>query len=233
MKHALFSAVIIVHLLFTGTPVEAREFMVGLSPFQTPSAAKQQIKSVIGFLVETLEPGDRAWLFDAYFQTSLGQFSVPNKSIYANPKAKLGANRQVVANLLKFAKEAREPKGRDQPSLMEAVRLPQFLRFIGENYPTSTEIDVIVLGNPLFDDPLDKDFSMAQYRIPGDGHFSHDRRATPFGLKGQSGLLTKRRVHLGFPDESWKRGRSSWFLCAAVLDALYRTTRRFVGNVYP
>jgi len=239
MKLALYSAVIVVHLLFTGTPVEAREFMVGLSPFQKPSAAKQQIKSVIGFLVEILEPGDRAWLFDAYHQTSLGQFAVPNKSIYANPKAKLGANRQAVANLLKFAKEAREPKGRDQPSLMGAVRLPQFLRFIGENYPTTTEMDVIVLGNPLFSDPSDKPFSMAQFSIPGDGHFSHDRRDTPFGLKGQRSLLTKRRVHLGFPDESWKRDdhhgfyvQRFWALFIEQQGGVLATFTHDIGTLY-
>ncbi|MCA9469986.1 MAG: hypothetical protein KC643_31695, partial [Nitrospira sp.] len=53
--------------------------------------------------------------------------------------------------------------------------------------------------------PKEQDFTMRQNHIPGDGHLTHSRKATPYGIKGQATLLTKRRVHVGFPDERWKR----------------------------
>ena len=212
MKHSLSTVLIVGHLLITGISVDAREVVFGLSPFQESAAAKQQIKSVIGFMVETLEPGDHARLFDAYTVKSIGEFVVPNKAVYANPKAKLGANRKVAAALLRFADRSRAPMGENTPSVVGAIRLPQFLAFLGHNYPVSDETAVMILGNPLYDDPKEPRFSMANGHLPGDGHLQHSRSDTPFGVKGQSGLLTHYRVHFGYTDEQqWKRNDNHSF----------------------
>ena len=191
-------------LLSMASPALARDMAIGLSPYMEPGAAQTQVKSVLQFLTETLEPGDRCLVFDAYRIQSLGTFVVPNKPVYRQPKAKIQANRQVVGTLLKFAKAAREPQGGNEPSIVGAIRLPHALRFIGLNYPTAHPADLILLGSPLYDDPKEQDFSMRQHHIPGDGHLTHSRRATPYGIKGQATLLTKRRVHIGFPNDSWK-----------------------------
>ena len=100
---------------------------------------------------------------------------------------------------------AHVPKGSNEPSIVEAIRLPQALRFIGENYPAVKESDLIILGSPIYDDPKEKEYSMIQNVIPGDGHFAHARNVTPYGIKGQEALLSKQRVHLGFGDDRWMR----------------------------
>lgn len=192
-------------LLGMTAPASARDMAIGLSPYLEPAAADLQVKSVLQFLTETLEPGDSCFVFDAYNIQSLGTFVVPNKSAYRHPKAKIQANRQMVATMLKFTKASRKPQGGGEPSVIGAIRLPQALRFIGMNYPAAQESDLILLGSPLYDDPKEKDFTMTRNRIPGDGHFVHSRSTTPYGIKGQSSMLAKRRVHLGFSDESWKQ----------------------------
>lgn len=204
MKKIVVPLCTIMVLIVLPSVLSARDLVIGLSPFQEPSAAKAQAKAVLQFLTDTVQPGELALLVDAYHITSLGVFAVPNKPFYANPKAKVGANRQVVATLLAFAKAAHLPNGGSDPVVRGAIRLPSFLRFIGENHPASIESDVIVLGHPLYDDPKQPEFSMVE-RIPGDGHFSHTRRDTPFGTKGQEVLLIHRRLHWALPDESWQK----------------------------
>ena len=191
-------------VVFPGT-VWAELLVMGLSPYQDPAKADAQVKTVLQFLTEAVKPGESALVIDAWHGRSLGTFTVPNKSVYRHPKAKLQVNRSLVATLLAFAKEAQEPKGGREPSMIGAIRLPQALRFVGENYPASTVSDVILLGSPVHDDPKDKGFSMSQGHIPGDGHLARSRQHTPYGIKGQETLLANWRVHLGFPDETWQR----------------------------
>lgn len=193
-------------MLIVVSPASARDMAVGFSPYTESHAAERQVRSVLLFLSETLEPGESCLVFDAYRIQSLGVFVVPNKSAYRHPKAKIQVNRQVVSAMLQFAHAARKPQGGSEPSIIGAIRMPQALEFIGTNYPTTEDSDVLLFGSPLYDDPKDKLFTMRQNRIPGDGHLSKSRSATPYGIKGQPSLLTKRRVHLWFPDVVWKQG---------------------------
>ncbi len=193
-------------LLAAGSPVYARDLAIGFSPFVDPVAAERQVKSVLQFLTDILEPGDSCFLFDAYRIQSLGAFVVPSNPAYRHPKAKINYNKQVVNALLQFASVARKPQGGMEPSVIGAIRMPQALQFIGANYPTTQDSDVILLGSPLYDDPKDKIFTMSKYRIPGDGHLTNNRSNTPYGIKGQTSLLTKRTVHLAFPNEDWRQG---------------------------
>lgn len=186
-------------------PASAHELIIGLSPYQDSAKAEAQVKTVLQFVTDTLEPGESALLFDAYNIQSLGTFAVPLNPAYRHPKAKIMANRQVVTAMLAFARAARTPKGGSEPAVMGAIRLPQSLAFIGQNYPHKENAQVVLLGSPLYDDPAERAFSMNQGRIPGDGNFSHGRADTPYGIKGQEALLAQRNIHLAFGDESWRR----------------------------
>lgn len=189
-------------------PAPARELAIGFSPYVEAGLAEAQIKAVLLFLSETLEPGDRCLVFDAFHLQSIGMFSVPDKSVYGHPKAKIQANRPLVAALFQFAKAARRPQGETEPAVAGAIRLPQALRFIGTDYPVTKDSDLILLGSPLYDDPKERDFTMRRNFIPGDGHLTRTRSTTPYGIKGQESLLANRRVHLAFPDETWKTGEN-------------------------
>ena len=114
------------------------------------------------------------------------------------------AGRQVVAAMIQFARTAKRPDGDGEPSVIGAIRIPQALRFIGQDYPVMQDSDVILLGSPLYDDPKDQPFSMRPNHIPGDGHLTKARNVTPYGIKGQDSLLAKRRVHIAFLD-NWKQ----------------------------
>lgn len=203
-KLSVFLSLLLVLFALAGH-ASARDMAIGLSPYLDAADAEAQIKSVLQFLAETLEPGERCILFDAYRVQTLGTFMVPDKAVYRQPKAKIQANRQVVGAMIQFARTAKRPQGESEPSVVGAIRLPQALRFIGEDYPVMQDADVILLGSPLYDDPKDKPFTMRPNHIPGDGHLTKARSVTPYGIKGQDSVLAKRRVHLAFPDGNWRQ----------------------------
>ncbi len=182
----------------------ARDMAIGFSPYLDTSIAETQINSVLKFLAETLEPGDRCVLFDAYHVQTLGIFTVPDKAVYRQPKAKIQANRQAVGAMSQFARAAKKPHGENEPSVIGAIRIPQALRFIGQDYPAMQDSDVILLGSPIYDDPKEQAFTMRLNHVPGDGHLTKARSVTPFGIRGQDSLLAKRRVHIAFLD-NWKQ----------------------------
>mgnify|MGYP001361140210 CR=1 FL=1 len=205
MKKLLLLLSVFFVLIAVTKPVSARDMALGLSPYMETSLADSQIRSMLLFLTETLEPGDNCFIFDAYRMQTLGTFVVPDKPAYRHSKAKIQANRQLVATLFQFSKSARRPQGANEPLINGAIRLPQALRFIGTNYPAMQDSDLIILGSPIYDDPNDQAFSMRQNHIPGDGHLTKTRSVTPYGIRGDNALLAKRRVHLLYPDETWKQ----------------------------
>jgi hypothetical protein len=212
MKGLSVSLLLLLTLFGMANQAPARDMAIGLSPYQNADVAEKQIKSLVEFLAESLEPGDRCMLFDAYHVQTLGIFAVPDKAVYRQPKAKVQANRQVVAAMIQFARTAKRPDGDGEPSVIGAIRIPQALRFIGQDYPVMQDSDVILLGSPLYDDPKDQPFSMRPNHIPGDGHLTKARSVTPYGIKGQDSLLAKRLVHIAFLDNWQQDDHHSYFV---------------------
>ncbi len=204
MKKAAIVLSLLLVLLGMARHASARDMAIGFSPYLETGIAEAQLNAVLKFLAETLEPGDRCILFDAYHVQTLGTFVVPDKAVYRQPKAKIQANRQAVGAMVQFARTAKRPHGESDPSVVGAIRLPQALRFIGQDYPVIQDADVILLGSPIYDDPKEKLFTMRLNHVPGDGHLTKARSVTPYGIKGQESLLAKRRVHLAFLDD-WKQ----------------------------
>ncbi len=205
MKKLTLSVLTVLSVLVFSTNLYARDLVIGLSPFHADKAkAKAQVKTVIQFLLHTIEPGEQATIFNAYHLDTIGVFAVPEKSSYRHPKAKLRVNASVVKKLLAFADRAMKPTGDIHPSVSGALRFPHFLVFLGENYSSSQKTDVLVLGSPIFDDPKERGFSMARGHIPGDGNLQLSRRNTPFGIQGQEQLLSNFRIHLASP-QGWQR----------------------------
>lgn len=205
MKKVAFVLSFLLVLIGLASRASARDMAIGLSPYLEASIAEAQMNAVLQFLAGALEPGDRCILFDAYHVQTLGTFAVPDNAVYRQPKAKIQANRQAVGALVQFARAAKKPHGEGEPSVIGAIRLPQALRFIGQDYPVVQDSDVILLGSPIYDDPKEKAFTMRLNHVPGDGHLTKARSVTPYGIKGQESLLAKRRIHLAYHDEIWKQ----------------------------
>ena len=196
------TAIMVFSLFFLNAAgTHSHDLIIGLSPYMDKTAAKEQIKKVIGYLLEEVEPGNSARIYDAYQGFSLGTFAVPDKPAYRHQKAKLIFNKKVVKALLQFADNAVKPGGENMPSITGAISLPQFLRFLGENLSLKEETDVLILGSPLYDRPGEQEFSMAKGHVPSDGHLQVSLGKSPFGMTGDYTLLQNFRVHLAYIQE--------------------------------
>jgi hypothetical protein len=185
--------------IFAVTTAQAKErLFIGVSPALGQEAAQTQARDVLEFLTKAVNPGQEAAVFDAWNLRSLGVFAVPDKPAYAQEKAKLQVNRAVAGALLRLGEEG------NPESLPEgAVKLPQFLRFLGSNYGPLEDADIVVLGSPLYVDPQNPKQSMEGGRMPGDDHFAMDAGASPFSVAGNEALLKGARVHIGFSGNNW------------------------------
>ncbi|MEL6502827.1 MAG: hypothetical protein AAFQ10_00095 [Pseudomonadota bacterium] len=175
----------------------ARDAVIGLSPVQSPKDVKAQTERVIQFLVDTLDPGEEALLFDATNVQLIGTFAVPNKASYANARAKLQANGAVLKALKTFIEASKAVPGQ-----VGRLDLPGLLRTVREDYPSDTERSFVVLGSPHYDDPLTPSLSMQNGYVPNDGHVGASIARSPFGTRGLKGSLKGVDLHFGLVGHS-------------------------------
>lgn len=184
-------------LLALASVAQAREFVIAVSPFQSPEQSKSQATQVLEFLV-TLEPGDSATLLDGYELKTLGQFVIPTNAAYSAPRARLAANRPAVASFMAFAARATPPVAAQAPRVPGALRLPQLLEFIASTLTPQAGTDILVLGSPIYDAPNDAAFSMVDERFPSDAHLQSSRSETIYGTRECPQSLRGLRVHVAY-----------------------------------
>ncbi|OXT01982.1 hypothetical protein B7H23_03325 [Notoacmeibacter marinus] len=191
-KLTSFAAALLASSTLVATPASSREAVIGLSPLQASDDLKAQAERVIMYLAETVEPGETALVFDALDVELIGSFSVPEGEAYANPKAKLQANRQLFAAFKHFF-EGANPDA-DRPA---AIDLPKLLRTIREHYPSDNERSIILLGSPVHDDPLAPSYSMEGGRVPYDGLVAAEANVSAYSTGGLPGSLDDDAVLFG------------------------------------
>ncbi|MBI1274507.1 hypothetical protein GC177_00860 [bacterium] len=168
-------------LVCCGNPAFAQGLIIGIAP------SAVQGKEALQYLTRRIQPGEEALLFDAWNLRALGTFAVPNNASYRSEKAKLNVNRALVGKLLSL-----------DGTGSGAVRLPQFLDFLGRNHAPLADTDIVILGSPLYLDPAQPEQSMNGGKVPNDGYFNAAPDVTPFSLRGKGNLLAGARVYLGF-----------------------------------
>lgn len=184
-------AIVLTILLFSSI-AHARDFVIALTPNQSPDHALKQVQNSLRF-VTALEGSDRVTFLDSSNLTTLAIFTVPEGKNYTHLKARLTYNKNAVSALFRFAKLAN--------GNTNTVRLPQLLRMVGERFSPSEPLEVLVFGSPFYDDPKDADYSMAGGLVPSDAHILASRKDTPYGTKENKDTLSNIRLHLIFESE--------------------------------
>lgn len=192
LKATTFLAGLAVAAIVAAGPSEARDAIIGLSPAQSSTGVQAQAERVIEHLIETLDPGESALIFDALNLQLLGTFAVPDNPAYANPRAKLQANGEALRAIRTFFEGAEADEARPG-----AVDLPGFLRTIRVRYPSDDPRAIIVLGSPLYDDPLAPSLSMADGNVPNDGAIAASSNVSPYSTDNLPGSLEGDQLYLG------------------------------------
>ncbi len=211
-KNTLLFCSILIAWLAVMPMASANNLIVAVSPYHAPEKARRHSIALMQQLTK-LNQGSRVTLVDGYNLSIIGEFNIPDNPAYNSPKARLGVNRETVTALKRFADKPIIPGADGHPSVPGALRLPQLLRYVADNFNHSGQTDVIALGSPFYDDPREPAFSMAGGRFPSDGHLFASQGKTPFGAAGQSGLLKNVRVHIGYGSDNIMQGeRHSYFV---------------------
>lgn len=159
-------AALIATTMLTATQSLAQEVIIGLSPLQSSDDLQTQAEQVIQHLVDIVGPGETVLIFEAHSVELIGEFAVPEGDAYTNPRAKVQANGPTLAALKRLI-DAAAPDA-DRPA---AIDMPGFLRTVRAHYPSidGKRRSIIVLGSPIYDDPLAPSLSMAEGRVGNDG----------------------------------------------------------------
>lgn len=192
LKATTFLAGLAVAAFVAVGPSDARDAIIGLSPALSPADLQAQAERVIEHLVETLDPGETALIFDALNLQLIGTFEVPDREAYANPRAKLQANGEALRATRAFFEGAQADEARPG-----AVDLPGFLRTIRVRYPSEEPRAIIVLGSPIYDDPLASSLSMANGRVPNDGAIAASSNVSPFSTGDLPSSLNADQLYFG------------------------------------
>jgi hypothetical protein len=177
----------------------AQDLTIALSPHVSEAERREQGEATLRFLATHLQPGESAEIVNAYDLSPLATFEVPEGRAYENPRAKLNVNRQAVAAVLQIESSSE----RQANEVQRPINLPGLLRYLGETGPLGEGHDVVIIGSPLYDMPLEANVSMRGGRVPGDGLIRGTRGSSPFGAEGMAGHLSGARIHFVALDTDW------------------------------
>lgn len=167
-----------------GSESDTRSFVIGLSPFLDSTAKDPVYRSLVRMIVEDLPLGSTLEVYDAYHLKSVTRLSLPAAKVFNSPKTRANQFAGAIGEIKRFlAGENAKPSA---PGLEfeGAIRLPQFWDFLAENRPAqagSSDVALLLIGSPLYQDASEKAFSMTGGYFPSDGHLHVSREVSVFG----------------------------------------------------
>lgn len=187
-------------------PAQAANLKIALSPYGDAAAKKAEVVDFIMLVIRTVEPGERADFLHGITGGSICSFAVPDSNAYTSEKAKLNANKECAATLMRFANEASDTRAAG------TLNLPHVLRTIIQTSDMDGVDALIFSGSPIHDDPREPSTSMAQGDTPSDGHSVVSQGLSPYGMAGLKGGLKSTPVHLTAEGIDWARNSNHAFL---------------------
>jgi hypothetical protein len=178
--------------------------VVGLSPFLQKNEKDEVFRKLAGFVLESAPLNSSFWLYDAYHIRTIAQIDIPDVRAFRSSKTRANQFKEQIGVLRSFLAAENEVPQVDGLNFDRAIRLPQFLDFVGDNLvSTNANVSLIVLGSPLYMDPKEPSFSMAHGSFPSDGHLLASRDQSVYGLKTRAELLKDARIHFCWFGDPW------------------------------
>jgi len=191
--------------VFCANSSMANNLIIGVSPYIPDGKSQAVFKQVVTHALEELEAGETATIYDAYHLQSVATITIPNEAAYQHVRTRAHMNSDAIKRFRDFAAQNSATGNQD---LSSVVRLPEFLRWIGQNRNVQS-VDVVVIGSPLYHNHSQPAFSMKTGNIPGDGHLQTSVSRTVFGIDDAE-LLSGMRLHIGYPEDFAEHDQHQW-----------------------
>ncbi len=184
--------------------VQHTRYIVGVSPFLNEQDANAAFRHLAHLLLEDMPLNSSLWLYDAYHVRTIAQIDIPNQRAFESSRTRANQFSDPIQKLKSFLAQRHEPPVVEQLDFARAIRLPQFLDFVGDNlHQTNATAVAIVLGSPLYLDEKEPGFSMVDGYFPSDGHIVAPRDKSVYGRAGCANSLRDVAVHFGYFGDPW------------------------------
>ncbi|HAV62597.1 MAG TPA: hypothetical protein DCY13_09555 [Verrucomicrobiales bacterium] len=179
-------------------------YVVGLSPFLEQPATDEVFRHLVHFLLEDMPLNSSLWIYDAYHLRTITQIEIPNVNAFQSGRTRANQFSGQIQSLKAFLATRHEQPVVSSLDFAHAIRLPQFLQFVGDNLAaTNLSVTTVLLGSPLYLDEKEPGFSMMDGYFPSDGHLLATREKSIYGLGDVVPALKEVIVHHGYFGDPW------------------------------
>ena len=184
--------------------IPSQRYVIGISPGLPKSVKDEVYRGVVRLLVEGFPLNSTVEMYDALELKTITRVQLPNAAVFQSPKTRANQFGSAIRDLKFFL--ARENAGltNGNAGSTDLIRLPQFLDFLAEHgAPSGSQIHLLLIGSPLYQDAKERGFSMVDGYFPSDGHLRASREASVFGFTGDTNELAPITVHWLFFGDPW------------------------------
>ena len=191
---------------FAETPQAAtpQQYVVGLSPFLDKSVKDDVYRGMIRLLVQDLPLNSNLSIYDAFELKTISQVALPDAHVFKSAKTRANQFAPAIRDLKAFLAQEHAHPTNAHLHFDSAIRLPQFLDFLADNLPASnSNVNLLLIGSPLYEDAKEPGFSMIDGYFPSDGHLQASRDKSIFGFSGEGELNPRLVVHWIYFGDPW------------------------------
>ena len=181
----------------------ASRFIIGISPFLDKSVKDEVYRGIIRLVVEDLPLNSALAIYDAYELKTITQLSLPDARAFNSPKTRANQFAPAIRDLKFFLAQEPHRRTNSHSSFAAAIRLPQFLDFLAGTTTTTSNVSVLLIGSPLYQDAKEPAFSMVDGYFPSDGHLQASREKSVYGFSGDSTVAPPLILHWIYFGDPW------------------------------
>lgn len=180
------------------------QYLIGISPYLENRVKDDVFRRIVRFLLEDAPLGATVGLYDGWHLRTVARIDIPELSAFRSSRTRATRFREGLGKLKEFLAATHEKPADSPVPLDDALRLPQFLDFVAESIALPEHsLTILLLGNPLYQDPKEPGFSMSDGFFPSDAHLQASRDESVYGLKGDRDSLQDARLYWGYFGDPW------------------------------
>lgn len=179
-----------------------QHYVIGLTPYLEKSAKDDVYRRIVGMILEDMPQKSSLGIYDAYHLTNITHLEIPDVRAFQSGKTRANQFKEQILRVKQFLAQEHPHPSAARLNFNSAIRLPQFLDFLGENL-NAEPTTAIIIGSPLYMDHKEPGFSMVDGYFPSDGHLLANRDQTVYGKPPREGALKNITLHLGYFGDPW------------------------------
>lgn len=180
------------------------KIIVGISPFLPASDKEEVFQQLMSLVLDEMPLNASLIVYDAFHIQTISTFDIPERKAFRSTRTRLNQFKRSIQSLRTFLQSSPPEIEASEMTHMAAIRFPQWSDFIGKNQiQENLDTRLVVLGNPLYLDDREPEYSMREDYFPSDGHLNLTTQESVYGTNGKEHQLNNVPIHWGFVQAPW------------------------------